>query len=139
MATIHSAPVQGYGYGKRMFHAVPIADISKQYEWWDVMTHNQVLWVWMRVGTLGFLAYWMMVSAILICAARTVRNPSADLETKVVAVVAMLIVGALQVFGLLDLQFSNFRDMLFTGLWAGVAAALPGLALSAPRKAEAGR
>ena len=136
MATIHSAPVQGYGYGKRMFHAVPIADISKQYEWWDVMTHNQVLWVWMRVGTLGFLAYWMMVSAILICAARTLRDPSADPQIKTAALAAMLIVGALQVFGLLDLQFSNSRDMLFTGLWAGIAAVLP---LLASQKSEARR
>ncbi len=49
----------------------------------------------------------------------------------------MLIVGALQVFGLLDLQLSNFRDMLFAGLWAGIAAALPGLALPMPRKGDA--
>jgi len=136
MATIHSAPLQGYGYGKRMLHVVPIADISSQYDWWDIMTHNQVLWVWMRVGTFGFVAFWVMICAILICAARTVHDPTADLEIKSVALAAMLIVGALQVFGLLDLQFSNFRDMLFTGLWAGVAAALP---LLASQKSEARR
>lgn len=124
MATIRMAPL-GYGYGKHMLHAVPIADISNQYEWWDIMTHNQVLWVWMRVGTFGFLAFWMMVSAILVCAARTVRSERADPETKSLAIAGMLIVGALMVFGLLDLQFSNFRDMLFVGLWSGIIAALP--------------
>ena len=139
MATIHSAPVQGYGYGKHMFHAVPIADISKEYEWWDIMTHNQVLWVWMRVGTFGFLAFWMMVAAILACAARTIRDPGVDLEIKVVAVLSLLVVGTLQVFGLLDLQFSNFRDMLFAGIWAGIAAALPGLALPRPFLQKPGR
>lgn len=134
MATIHSAPL-GYGYGKRMLHAVPIADISSEYEWWDIMTHNQVLWVWMRVGMFGFAAFWMMVSAILIFAARTVRLERADAETKSLAVAGMLIVGSLMIFGLLDLQFSNFRDMLFAGLWSGIIAALPGLpaAASAPR------
>ena len=126
MATIHSAPL-GYGYGKHMLHAVPIADISSQYEWWDIMTHNQVLWVWMRVGTFGFLAFWMMVSAILIFAARTVRSERADTETKSLAMAGMLIVGALMIFGLLDLQFSNFRDMLFAGLWAGIVGVLPSL------------
>ena len=126
MATIHSAPL-GYGYGKRMIHAVPIADISTKYEWWDIMTHNQVLWVWMRVGTFGFLAFWMMVSAILICAARTVRSERADPEIKALALGGMLIVGALMIFGLLDLQFSNFRDMLFAGLWSGIVAVLPSL------------
>jgi len=137
MATIHAAPL-GYGYGKRMIHAVPIADISGLYEWWDIMTHNQVLWVWMRVGTLGFLAFWMMVSAILICAARTVRSEWADIETKSLAIAGMLIVGALTIFGLLDLQFSNFRDMLFAGLWSGLLAALPSSvpALGAKREAR---
>jgi hypothetical protein len=137
MATIRSAPL-GYGYGKRMLHAVPIADISTLYEWWDIMTHNQVLWVWMRVGTFGFLAFWMMVSAILICAARTIRSERADLELKSVAMTGMLIVGALMIFGLLDLQFSNFRDMLFAGLWSGILATLPGL-IAAPsaRRREA--
>jgi len=126
MATIRSAPL-GYGYGKRMIHAVQIADISNQYEWWDIMTHNQVLWVWMRVGTFGFLAFWMMVSAILIHAARTVRSERVDAETKSLAIGGMLIIGSLMIFGLLDLQFSNFRDMLFAGLWSGIIAALPGL------------
>ena len=128
MATIRSAPLQGFGYGKHMFHAVPIADISKDYEWWDIMTHNQVLWVWMRVGSFGFLAFWMMVAAIIVCAARTVRDPAAAPDVKAVALTALLIIGTLQIFGLLDLQFSNFRDMLFAGLWAGMAAALPTLA-----------
>lgn len=132
MATIHSAPVQGYGYGKRMIHAVPIADISAQYEWWDIMTHNQVLWIWMRVGTFGFFAFWMMISAVVLCAARTVHSPAADPELKTVATGALLITGALLVFGLLDLQFSNFRDMLFVGIWAGVAAALPALPPASP-------
>ena len=126
MATIRSAPL-GYGYGKRMLHAVPIADISAEYEWWDIMTHNQVLWVWMRVGTFGFLAFWMMVSAILIHAARTVRGEKADMETKSLAIGGMLIIGSLMIFGLLDLQFSNPRDMLFAGLWTGILAVLPTL------------
>ncbi len=128
MATIRSAPL-GYGYGKKMLHAVPIADISAEYEWWDIMTHNQVLWVWMRVGTFGFLAFWMMISAILINAARTVRNESLPMETRSLAISGMLIIGSLMIFGLLDLQFSNFRDMLFAGLWTGIIAALPTLSV----------
>ena len=79
----------------------------------------------MRVGTFGFLAFWMMVSAILINAARTVRNESVNMEVKSLAIGGMLIIGSLMIFGLLDLQFSNFRDMLFTGLWSGIIAALP--------------
>lgn len=123
MATIKSAPL-GYGYGKRMLHAVPIVDISTDYAWWDVMTHNQILWVWMRVGTVGFAAFWLMVSAILIQGCLTIRADGADAQTKAIGLFAMLVVGMLMVFGLLDLQLSNFRDMLFAGFWSGALAFL---------------
>ncbi len=126
MATIRLAPVQGYGYGKRMLHAVPIADISLEYEWWDLLTHNQVLWVWMRTGTFGFFAFWMMISSILMFICRTLCLPQVTAEAKAVGIFTILTLSMLMVFGLLDLQFSNYRDMLFTGFWVGIAAGLPG-------------
>lgn len=193
MATIRLAPVQGYGYGKRMLHAVKIVDISAEYEWWDVMTHNQILWVWMRVGSLGFLAFWLMVAAILIRACRILRdssifateaveghrekekgkrdeegerarpfaslnarprpfhgsgavqNPHGSVQcsdgngfTQSVAMFVLLTISMLMIFGLLDLQLSNYRDMLFAGFWTGVLAILPSLAPACCRTEEAG-
>jgi hypothetical protein len=125
MATIRLAPIQGYGYGKRMLHVAPIADISKQYDWWDIMTHNQVLWVWMRVGTFGMVAFWIMVAAIIIQTCLTIRSETASIEVKALGIFSVLVICMLMFFGLLDLQFSNYRDMLFTGFWVGVAAAAP--------------
>ena len=120
VATIHLAPLQGYGYGKRMLHVAPIADISKLYDWWDIITHNQVLWVWMRTGTLGMVAFWMMVSAIIIYACRTIRSESATAEVKAIGIFTMMVICMLMFFGLLDLQFTNYRDMLFGGFWVGI-------------------
>ena len=139
MATIKIAPVQGYGYGKRMLHAVPIADISQEYEWWDVMTHNQILWVWMRVGTVGFFAFWMMVAAILIRAAQTIRVSGAAPETQAVALFVMTIIGMLMIFGLLDLQLSNFRDMLFAAFWTGCLVSAPVTLQAEDPKSEGGK
>lgn len=124
MATIRVAPIQGYGYGKRMLHAVPIADISGSYEWWDLLPHNQILWVWMRVGTIGFIAFWWMVASILIFMCDAIRSETNDAETKAICIFAMTTLSMLMIFGLLDLQMSNARDMLFTGFWIGVAAKL---------------
>lgn len=135
MATIESSPILGYGYGKRMFHAVFIADISGQYEWWDIMTHNQILWVWMRVGSVGFFAFWMMIAAIVIYICHMVRDENADNEIKAVGLFTLLVVAMLMMFGLLDLQLSNFRDMLFSGFWVGVIVAATGF--SAPQRTPA--
>ncbi len=125
MATVHSAPVQGIGYGRRYLHVVPMADISKVYPLEDYLPHNQVLWVWERVGTLGFLAFWGMISAIFIFAGQTVRAPQASSFTKVIGLFTLLATLLLVIFGMLDLQLSNFRDVLFVGIWVGVLAALP--------------
>jgi hypothetical protein len=125
MATIKLDPVQGYGYGKRMLHAVTIVDISDIYEWWDIMTHNQILWVWMRVGTFGFFAFWLMIASILVRAGQIVIAPGADSKVKAVGIFSMVVVGSLMIFGLLDLQLSNFRDMLFAAFWSGCVAAPP--------------
>ena len=38
---------------------------------------------------------------------------------------ALVALGLTMIFGLLDLQLSNIRDMLFTGFWLGAAVAMP--------------
>lgn len=139
MATIKLDPIRGYGYGKHMMHAVPIADISTAYELWDVMTHNSVLWVWMRVGTFGFVAFWMMISAVVVRACTTLRDPRSDSYVKALLTYSILVVSMLMIVGLLDLQISAFRDMLFTGFWVGALTALPLMPADTSTRTEAGQ
>lgn len=127
MATIRANAITGYGYGRPYYHVVKMADISKIYGLEEFIPHNQILWVWERVGTVGFLVFWMMISAIVIFAAQTLRAPGADDVTKAVGLFVLLLVFLLIIFGLLDLQLSNFRDVLFVGLWTGVLAVTPGM------------
>ena len=138
MATVKSAPI--LGYGKHMLHAAPIADISQQREWWDVLTHTHILRVWMRVGTFGPLAFWLMVSAAIVQACLLARHEKADDAIKAVGLFGLVAIGMLMIFGLPDLQLANARDMLFTGVWMGAvgAAAFP---LPAPehQRVEQGR
>ena len=69
----------------------------------------------------------MMISAIIMLAGQTLRLPEADAvdenDRDVYALpdLSMLMV----IFGLLDLQMSNYRDVLFAGAWAGILAAVP--------------
>ena len=139
MATIRSAPLQGYGYGRPFFQIIPMDDVIRLYELEPYIPHNQILWIWERVGSFGFLAFWMMISAIIIFAGQTIRAPGADSLTKAVGIFALLMTVMLVMFGLLDLQLSNFRDVLFSGIWAGVLGAMPALnnpALGRPSGAD---
>ncbi len=127
MATIKSTPLQGYGYGRPYLQIIPLPEVTAIYELEPFIPHNQILWIWERVGTFGFLAFWMMISAILIFAGQTVRAPGADDLTKALGIFALLVTAMLVIFGLLDLQLSNYRDVLFAGIWAGALAAAPTL------------
>ena len=123
MGTIKISPLTtliGFGYGKRMLHVASIADITKLYEWWDILPHNQILWVWMRVGSLGFLAFWLMIGSILFEIGRVLRWKNAEPYDKAIAMFVLIILANLLMFGMLDLQLSNYRDMLFSGLWVGI-------------------
>ena len=127
MMTIKSAPLQGYGYGRPYFQIIPLPDVITLYALEPYIPHNQILWIWERVGTFGFLAFWMMISAILIVAGQTIRAPRADEMTKAVGIFALLVTAMLVIFGLLDLQLSNFRAVIFAGIWAGALAVAPTL------------
>lgn len=136
MATIRSTPVQGYGYGRPYLQIIPLPEITAIYELEPFIPHNQILWIWERVGTFGFVAFWMMISAILIFAGQTIRAPQADELTKAIGIFALLVTAMLIIFGLLDLQLSNFRDVLFAGIWAGTLAVLPTLKESQVRSPQ---
>ena len=140
MATIRTAPVQGYGYGRPFLQNIPMTDVTKLYSLEPYIPHNQILWVWERVGSFGFAAFWVMIGAIIIRAGQTIRAPDASDLTKAVGIFIMLITAMLVLFGLLDLQLSNFRDVLFAGLWAGTLGVLPTLRnASVPRARRAVR
>lgn len=124
VATIRLSPILGYGYGKRMLHAVPIADISANYQYWDIMTHNSIFWVWMRVGSIGFFAFWIMVANMVIYGAQTLRAKNGDVYHRAMGAYLVLLVTMLMVFGLFDLGLINFRGMLFVGMWAGALVAV---------------
>ncbi len=124
LETVKSAPIQGFGYGKHFLHVAPIVDISSVYEYWDIMPHNSVLWVWMRTGTIGYISFWMMVAAIIITASQVLKDDKSTPHVKAVATYCLIVICILIVFGLLDLQLAMFRDMLYAGFWTGVLAGI---------------
>uniref|UniRef100_UPI0037506A37 hypothetical protein n=1 Tax=Armatimonas sp. TaxID=1872638 RepID=UPI0037506A37 len=142
MRSTSTTQLIGYGYGKRFLTPGGNLDMIKDiYPWYNLLPHNQILWVWMRLGTLGFLAFWGMICAILVYACRVIRYKESEtkhnktasarsLYPRAVALYTLILVALLLVFGLLDLQLSNFRDMIFVAIWVGAMSGLTPNALS---------
>jgi O-antigen ligase len=57
--TIRSAPETGIGFGHKFIKAVSMPDISG-FEFWEYIPHNSVLWIWVQIGFLGFVAMLFM-------------------------------------------------------------------------------
>ncbi len=55
VATIQSNPVAGVGFGKPFLMPYPLPDVSF-FVFWQFITHNSILWIWMKAGIAGFIA-----------------------------------------------------------------------------------
>src|SRR5262249_24488436 len=59
--TFQTSPIIGVGFGSPYLMAYPMADISQIYPLWNVIPHNSLMWVGMRMGAIGFAAFWALI------------------------------------------------------------------------------
>jgi hypothetical protein len=130
MYTMKQAPLIGYGFGKPMFKVYPLDDISNIYVWWLILPHDSILWVWMRLGTIGYVLLWLLIGTAIVQAAQLVRRFE-DPTLKGLAVWLILMVMQEVVFGYLDLQWTNYRNLITIGVLFAVIGRLATFARSA--------
>ena len=105
----------GYGFGKPMLTPYPLADISQTYIFWNIMPHNSILWIWMRLGTLGYALFWFLIVSALVQALRLARRVY-DFKLRGLALFIVLCIFQEIIFGYLDLQWTNYRNLIFMGV-----------------------
>ncbi len=67
--TISFSPYTGIGFGKPMQLITPMVDLEAGWALQLYMPHNNMLWLWMRMGIVGFVTFWVLAgSAILLIA-----------------------------------------------------------------------
>lgn len=114
-------PWLGVGYGKPLaqYHALPkvTTDFVKY------MPHNSILWVWMRLGHVGFFVFMMFIAVILIRGNQILHDVS-DMTLKVAGMLGILYLLMLFTFASYDLQLVNPRQMVITATLLGVLSVL---------------
>jgi O-antigen ligase len=116
-------PVQGRGYGKEINFYIPLPPISQDFYWWDIIPHNTVLWVWMRLGFIGFAAFWLLVGhsiATTIMTTRRLKDPYLQ-SVGVFAVVGLV---TWVFMGFLDMGLVDFRETTLMGALIGIVSLL---------------
>ncbi len=124
---IESSPVFGLGFGRPFQQPGQggIVDIGFTLE--NVIPHNEIIWVWAKMGTLGFSLFWVMVGAVVVFGGVIVRTAREPYTQAVAAFVAAAM--TMQVIvSYVDLQLTYSRNMVFLGVLVGTLASLPALA-----------
>ncbi len=115
-------PWTGIGFGKEFARFIPLPYIGDS-ELLRYMPHNSVLWIWMRIGHFGFLAFIMMLAAILVRGTQAIRAIR-DKGLRIVGTLALMQVIMHYVYGKYDLLWTNPRMLCLTGILVGVVGSI---------------
>ena len=117
--TFQTSPIIGVGFGSPYLTAYPMADISRIYALWNVIPHNSLMWVGMRMGAIGFATFWALIGMVFLEGFTVLRDRRDPLLRAVAAVVLAATVAEILV-GYADLQLESYRNLIFLGVALGV-------------------
>jgi O-antigen ligase len=121
------SPFVGIGFGIPMAVVFPMADISYIDPLWNFIPHNTLLWIGMRMGTLGFVVFWGLI-AMAILQASWLLATRRDALVRAIAAFAVAAVVAEIIQGYSDLQLDTYRNLIVFGIILGLLNRLPELA-----------
>lgn len=133
--TVRQSPVIGWGFGRPFLQPYVLPNILALDPYYNYVPHNTIYWVWMRLGALGFAAFWYLVGSIIVrgcITARRLRSPY--LQVVAVYVVAITVMEIIVAFA--DYQLYFFRNVIYVGLLAGVLMRLPAIDDPAEARSE---
>jgi O-antigen ligase len=126
--TLRSAPLTGVGFGHQFHIIAPMPDIS-YFPWWEYITHNSIVWIWMEIGVFGFLAMVFLVGASIVRGVKVVRTIPASgaagwRDLAAIALTAVLYVVMHFTYAYVDMAW-DMQSMIYLGLMLGIINSLP--------------
>lgn len=115
--TIRKTPLTGVGFGQKFYIIAPLPDISF-FAWWEYITHNSVIWFWMKTGGGGFFMMAFLVSFALMRGARVVwRAPSGWMAAA--GLLASLYLIMHFIYAYVDMSWEG-QSLMYVGLMMGL-------------------
>jgi O-antigen ligase len=120
--TVRQLPLTGVGVGQAyLFQQEPSTLFGFLY--WRYITHNAILWLWLKAGPIGAIALWFLIArALLIGSALYMRLR--DNELRVVVTLPIALVVSQVIFSSVDLGLTYSRTMIVLGTSLGMTAML---------------
>jgi O-antigen ligase len=119
------------GFGNVFHIRVTMPDISF-FDWWQYITHNSILWIWMKTGVFGFVAMAAMIATALMTGVRALVLLDRQGERLPGYLQPLTLVGTLYlvmhfIFAYVDISW-DAQSMLLVGAMLGVINRVAGLA-----------
>ena len=119
-------PIRGLGYGRPIDFVVPVPYTGDIFIFWNIIPHNSILWVWMRLGFVGFVAFWFLIGRALV-SAMVVAKQLSDPYLQSMGVFTVVALFTWVVLGALDMGLADFRVSVLIGGIMGLVGLLPQL------------
>ena len=116
-------PLLGRGYGHPIIFYIPLPSISSGFYFWDITPHNTILWVWMRLGFVGFIAFWFLIGRSIVGTIIETKRVT-DPYLKMMGAFTVIVLTAWIMMGLMDMGLVDFRETVLVGALIGVASRL---------------
>jgi hypothetical protein len=130
--TIQQVPLTGVGLGEKyLVHQQPPP--LYDFIYWQYITHNALLWLWLKAGPIAALAFWSVVArALLVGSAVFVRGR--DRRVRWIAALPVALVVSQVVFSSVDLGLTYSRSMIVLGTALGLLTYLADRAVPEARR-----
>ncbi len=125
-ATVAQSPLIGWGLGKQFLQPIPLPNILDQDPYYLYVPHNTIYWVWMRLGAVGYLAFWYLIGGIIIRGSIIVRQLR-DRYLQLVAIYIVAVTFMEIIVAFADYQLFFYRNVVYLGLLVGILLKLPEL------------
>jgi hypothetical protein len=121
-ATIQSDPLLGVGFGRPFLFVVGLPDLS-WWPFWRYEPHHNILWVWLKLGAVGFTVFWILMGSAIARAAHLVKVLRTR-DGRVFAMLALASIISSLVFCYVDLGLTSGRVTAFLGIILGTLSVL---------------
>jgi len=121
--TMRQLPFTGVGVGQEyLFQQEPPSLGDPKLFYWRNITHNAVVWPWLKAGPLGAFAFWFLVASVLLFGSATfarLRDPG--LRWIVALPVALMVIWI--TFASVEPAFTYSRSLIVLGTVLGLGGA----------------
>jgi hypothetical protein len=118
--TIQQLPLTGVGVGQEyLFREEPPSLGNAKYFFWRNITHNTLLWFWLKVGPLGAFALWFLVARVLLVGSSLYRR-LADPELRLFVALPMAAIVLWVTFAAVEPAMTFSRTLIVLGCLIGL-------------------